>query len=176
MYDVVLLVERPLSSSDAQQVAALHAEIDDRVRYHVLMPAEDVAGRLQASMGSLMSPEGMAPAAPLADVDAQELVREAAQEDRAELASTVQAMRATGREASGRVVDGDPIDTLTAVVREVDAAEAIVLTEPHVVQEFFHLDWTARARRHLDVPVLHLLEHQPIEAQSAGGGEGATLI
>jgi hypothetical protein len=74
------------------------------------------------------------------------------------------------------VVTGDPIDALTAVVREVGAAEAIVLTEPHVVKEFFGLDWTTRARRHLEVPILHLLEHEPIEAQSSGGGEGASLI
>jgi len=140
------------------------------------MPAEDVGGRLQASMGSLMSPDGMAPAAPLADVDAQELVREAKQEDQAALHATVAAVRACGCDVTGRTLEGDPIDALAAVVREVAAAEAIVLTEPHVVQEFFHLDWTARARRHLDVPVLHLLEHQPIEAQSAGGGEGASLI
>jgi hypothetical protein len=33
------------------------------------------------------------------------------------------------------------------------------------VAEFFHLDWTNSARRHLGVPVLHLLEH---DAQKAG--------
>ena len=43
---------------------------------------------------------------------------------------------------------------------------------PHVVAEFFHLDWTSQARRKLGVPVLHLLEHETIAGQSAGGGEG----
>ena len=56
---------------------------------------------------------------------------------------------------------------------EVNAAEAIILTRPHVVSEFFHLDWTSRARRKLGVPVLHLLEHETFDEQ-AGGGEGVT--
>jgi hypothetical protein len=176
MYDVVLLVERPLSRLDAEQVTGLHGSIDDAVRYHVLLPAEDIDGRLQASMGSLIAPDGMAPAPPLPEVDTQELVREAAEEDRADLQATIDEVAAFGCEVTGRVVTGDPIDALTAVVREVGAAEAIVLTEPHVVKEFFRLDWTARARRHLDVPILHLLEHEPIEAQSSGSGEGAGLI
>lgn len=176
MYDVVLLVERQLSRLDAEQVTDLHSQIDDTVRYHVLLSGDDVGGRLQASMGSLTSPDGIDSAPPLAEVDTQELVREAAEEDQSELRATIDEVAVSGCEVTGRVVTGDPIETLAAVVREVGAAEAIVLTEPHVVKEFFHLDWTARARRHLDVPILHLLEHEPIEAQSSGGGEGMTLI
>ena len=51
---------------------------------------------------------------------------------------------------------------------EVDGREAIVLTRPHVVAEFFHLDWTSQARRKLGVPVLHLLEHQNFDEQAEG--------
>ncbi|MEJ7707076.1 MAG: hypothetical protein WKF82_07205 [Nocardioidaceae bacterium] len=47
-------------------------------------------------------------------------------------------------------------------MQERQANEVIVMTRPHVVQEFLHLDWTSKARRHLKVPVLHLIEHQPI--------------
>ena len=49
----------------------------------------------------------------------------------------------------------------------------IILTRPHVVSEFFHVDWTSRARRKLGVPVLHLLEHENFDEQ-AGEGEGIT--
>ena len=42
-----------------------------------------------------------------------------------------------------------------------------------MVSEFFHLDWTSRARRKLGVPVLHLLEHENFDEQS-GQGEGVT--
>ena len=65
----------------------------------------------------------------------------------------------------------DPIQALAKKVADVDAREAIILTRPHVVSEFFHLDWTSRARRKLGVPVLHLLEHETFDEQ-AGEGEG----
>ena len=66
-----------------------------------------------------------------------------------------------------------PIDALAAKVAAVDGREAIILTRPHVVAEFFHVDWTSRARRKIGVPVLHLLEHENFDEQ-AGGGEGVT--
>jgi hypothetical protein len=47
------------------------------------------------------------------------------------------------------------------------------MTRPHVVQEFLHMDWTHKARRRLGVPVLHLVEHEPLDAE-AGPGEGVT--
>ncbi|UMG93491.1 hypothetical protein [Nocardioides sp. TF02-7] len=50
-----------------------------------------------------------------------------------------------------------------------------MLTRPHVVAEFFHVDWTSRARRRLGVPVLHLLEHETFDEQ-AGGGEGVSGV
>ena len=49
---------------------------------------------------------------------------------------------------------------------EVDGREAIILTRPHVVAEFFHVDWTSRARRKIGVPVLHLLEHENFDEQA----------
>ena len=58
---------------------------------------------------------------------------------------------------------------------EVDGREAIILTRPHIVSEFFHLDWTSKARRRLGVPILHLLEHENFDEQAEGyGGEGVT--
>ncbi|WP_231123190.1 hypothetical protein [Nocardioides sambongensis] len=67
------------------------------------------------------------------------------------------------------------MDALAETVQRVDGREAIILTRPHLVAEFFHLDWTSRARRHVGVPVLHLLEHETFDEQ-AGGGEGAEII
>ena len=48
-YDVVLLVEQALTAADAVQVRSLHAEIEDPVVYHVLIPLEDAAARVEAS-------------------------------------------------------------------------------------------------------------------------------
>ena len=81
------------------------------------------------------------------------------------------ALEAVGGKAVGDMVSVDPIQALAKKVSDVDAREAIILTRPHVVSEFFHLDWTSRARRKLGVPVLHLLEHENFDEQ-AGEGEG----
>jgi len=72
-----------------------------------------------------------------------------------------------------RYLGDDPIEALSAEVSAVDGREAIILTRSHVVSEFFHLDWTSRARRKIGVPVLHLLEHENFDEQ-AGSGEGVT--
>ena len=49
-----------------------------------------------------------------------------------------------------------------------------VLTRPHVVAEFFHVDSTSRARRKIGLPVLHLLEHENFDEQAEGYVEGIT--
>ena len=56
-------------------------------------------------------------------------------------------------------------------IRRAKADQAIILTRSHVVSEFFHVDWTSRARRKIGVPILHLLEHETFDEQ-AGSGEG----
>ena len=87
--------------------------------------------------------------------------------------ATVKAIEDAGGRAVGEPVTNDPIRALVAKVAEIDAREVIILTRPHVVSEFFHVDWTHRARRKLGVPVLHLLEHETIEEQG-GDDEAAT--
>jgi hypothetical protein len=175
-YTVVLLVEQALSAADAAQVRSLHEALDDpeqHVRYLVLLPVEDAAARIEAAMGAVSSDTITAPRMPL-DPDAVETVREESErESNRALEATLAALRGAGATADGRVVDDDPIDALSRAVTEVDGREAIILTRPHVVAEFFHLDWTSRARRKIGVPVLHLLEHENFDEQ-AGPGEGVT--
>jgi len=69
----------------------------------------------------------------------------------------------------------DPVDTLVSVVTNTGANEVVILTQPHLVAEFFHLDWTSKARKRLGVPILHLLEHENFDEQ-AGQGEGITGV
>lgn len=170
-YDVVLLAEQPLSQLDARQVHSLHEAIADPVRYHLLLPAEDAATRVEAAVGTLgtgdpatMTPTGLTDERPVVHADLMSRVQVA-------LDASLTVMRASGAEATGRVVTTDPVDALVATAAEVGADEAIVLTRPHVTAEFFHVDWTSKARRKLGVPVLHLLEHENFDEQ-AGGGEG----
>jgi len=173
-YDVVLLLEQPLSLQDARQVRGLHEEVEEPVRYHLLLPVEDAAARVESAMGSVAASEVVAsPAAVMNQVDVEEVQREILERSRALLDDSVNRLTDLGADAVGDVVSVDPIDALATKVYAVDAREAIILTRPHVVREFFHLDWTSRARRKIGVPLLHLLEHESFDEQ-AGGGEGVT--
>ena len=173
-YDVVLLVEQALTPADAQQVRSLHSEIEDPVVYHVVIPLEDAAARIEASLGTIGAGDLMAaPAMAMNDVDIEALRRECEENSSSELQQTLSALAAAGGTATGTVTSEPPVDALAALVADVDAREAIILTRSHVVAEFFHVDWTSRARRKLGVPVLHLIEHETFDEQ-AGSGEGVS--
>lgn len=175
-YDVVLLIEQALTEQDAAQVRSLHEGLDQPVVYHVLLPLEDAATRIESAMGSLTAGDMMAtPTMPMSEVDLEAVRKDCADRSHAELQQTLEALRAAGGTARGDVVAEPPIDALAAKVTEVDGREAIILTRPHVVAEFFHLDWTSKARRRLGVPILHLLEHENFDEQAEGyGSEGIT--
>jgi hypothetical protein len=173
-YPVVLLVEQALSAKDAQQVRSLHDRITDRVEYHVLLPVDDAAGRIEASLGSLGAGDVMAtPALAMDEIDLAEVRAECQDAAEEQLQRSLDALTAAGGHAIGSTITLPPVEALVAKVRDLDAREAIVLTRPHVVAEFFHLDWTSRARRQLGVPVLHLIEAESFDEQ-AGAGEGIT--
>jgi hypothetical protein len=173
-YDVVLLVEQALSDVDARQVRSLHEGLDEPVTYHVLLPVEDAAARIEAAMGSVTGHDLVpGPSIVVPPPDLAEIAKETKDQANTDLESTLAALKAVGAKAKGQVVGDHPIDALAAKVAEVDGREAIILTRPHVVAEFFHLDWTSRARRKIGVPVLHLLEHENFDEQ-AGGGEGVS--
>ena len=171
-YDVVLLVEQALSVQDAAQVRGLHEEIEEPVTYHVLVPVEDSATQIESGMGALAGGEVLATPTMFMDPDDIEEIRhEVLEAARAMVRDSVSNLQKAGGKAVGDIVSVDPIQALAKKVSDVDAREAIILTRPHVVSEFFHLDWTSRARRKLGVPVLHLLEHENFDEQ-AGEGEG----
>jgi hypothetical protein len=175
-YDVVLLVEQALSSADATQVRSLHEGLDEQVAYHVILPMEDAASRIEASLGTLSGGELLGtPSLLVNEVDLDAVRKDCLDRATAELSDTLDALRTAGATAEGHVVDAPPIEALKAKVAEVDGREAIILTRPHVVAEFFHVDWTSQARRKIGVPVLHLLEHENFDEQ-AGEGEGVTGV
>ena len=175
-YDVVLLIEQALTPRDAAQVHSLHEALDQPVVYHVLLPLEDAAARIESSMGTLTAGDMMgSPTTPMSEVDLEAVRRDCQERTDAELAETLASLRASGATAHGEIVGEPPIDALAAKVAAVDGREAIILTRSHVVSEFFHLDWTSKARRKIGVPILHLLEHETFDQQAEGyGGEGVT--
>src|SRR3954452_10050327 len=118
-YDVVLLVEQALTPEDARQVLSLHEGLDDPVAYHVLLPLEDAAARIEASMGTLSGGELMGnPTLGMQELDIDAVRKEAMSRSSDELATTLQALRDAGGTAEGKVVREDPID---ALAREVAA-------------------------------------------------------
>ena len=163
MYNVVLLIERQLIELDANQIVSLQEGVDDDVTYHLLLPIESSA----AVLGSSMSALGGGQFVPMTEPDTMAVVdQELHQAGEAELDESARLLRERGQQVTARLTDLDPIDALKDIVTETSAEEVIILTEPHLVREFLKLDWTSRARRALDVPTLHLLEHLPFEAQT----------
>lgn len=169
-YDVVLLVENEVSKSDARKVHGLHESIKDQVVYHVLVPISPDAQQVRAALAAVAAEAPLTTVAVTeADIEeTQRLDAEAESEAEAHLAGSLKHLQATHARAEGSTIDAnDVIGSLKRQVAAVDAREVIVLTEPHVVSEFFKLDWASKAERHLKVPVLHLLEHESINAQAS---------
>ncbi len=175
MYSVVVLAEQALSRGDAAEVASLHEAIEEPRHYHVLIPCEDAAVRVETTIGTLGSSEVMA--APgfdfEPDVDVRALQHDIDEHAGQEVTASVTALRDLGHAADGEFSCTDPIEALDSAVRQQQAREVIVMTRPHVVAEFLRLDWTSKARRRFGVPVLHLLEHEPLDGES-GAPEGIT--
>ena len=170
-YDVVLLIEQALTAVDAAQVRSLHEGLDVPVTYHVLLPMTDAAAAVEASLGAIGGADLLSPPAPPDPAEIKRLREECRDDAERAVAATTSALAGAGATiGSTRVVEGSPVDALTDKVTEVDGREAIVLTRPHVVAEFFHVDWTSRARRHLGVPVLHLIEHETFDEQVSDEG------
>jgi hypothetical protein len=80
--------------------------------------------------------------------------------ERAEAAETLTvslgALQGLGGGVTGEVVEGGAVESLVAKVKEVGAAQAVVITRPHAVADTFHTDWANKAQEQLGLPVLHL--------------------
>lgn len=163
MYDVALLIERQLTELDADQIVALHEGLDEPVTYHVLLPVESSTAVLSSSMSALGAGQFMPPTEPDVLAEVQREIRTAGL---AELEASGTLLRARTKHVTEQLTEDDPIIALAELVKSTNAAEAIILTESHIVSEFLHLDWTSRARRKLDVPTLHLLEHVSFAGQA----------
>ncbi len=174
MYDVIVLAEQAMSTNDAAEVVSLHDGIEEPRHYHVLIPCDNAQVRVEATLGSLAASETLAaPPVMVSDGEMQEAQHDIDARAQTAVTLSVSAIEALGHAATGEFSSDDPIESLDRVVAYVGANEVIVMTRPHVVQEFLHLDWTSKARRRLGVPVLHLVEHEDLDAE-AGTGQGVT--
>ncbi|AUH39842.1 indole-3-glycerol phosphate synthase [Streptomyces sp. CMB-StM0423] len=153
MFTTVLMIEKPLAPVDVEMVTTLHGQepvsfvvlLQPRGDQGVLLRAlDDVAlGELEDAVRESDEPEG----------------NEALPTAKLALEHSLKALREKGAEAVGEIVDRHPLDLLKSVVEQTRADEVIVLTAPHLVEEFFHRDWASRARHKVGVPVLKLFAH-----------------
>lgn len=167
MYDVVLLVEQELSEPDAKRVVELHQDMPEPVTYHVLVPCHNAEAGVEASISALGTADLYGPGLAGQREDLAEAQKAIDTEAKGCSGRSVQRLRDLGRQAEGGISHDRAIDALVATVKHVQGQEVIILTRPHIVAEFFHLDWTNSARRHLGVPVLHLLEYDSRPASAA---------
>jgi hypothetical protein len=170
IYTVIVLAEQAMTAGDAAEVVSLHDEIGETRHYHVLIPCENARLQVEAALGSLAASETLAaPAIVGSEVDTAEAQRHIDADALSAVSVSISAIEATGHEATGEFSSHDPISELARIVNAQRADEVIVMTRPHIVQEFLHLDWASKARRKLGVPVLHLVEHEPLDAEAANG-------
>lgn len=161
MFTTVLMIEKALAAADVELVTSLHGE--EQVSFVVLMQprgdqdrllraVDDVAlGHLEDAARENDLPEG----------------EEGFKPAELALAHSIEALRTSGAEAVGEIVRRHPLDILKTVVERTGADEVIVLTAPHFLEEFFHRDWTSRARHKVGVPVLKLFAQQDDGEQPA---------
>ena len=153
MFTTVLMIERSLAAADVDLVTSLHG--DEPVSFVVLMQPRGDQDRLLRALDDVALGD-LGGAAHEADVPEGGEALPAAHRA---LRQTLDALRDRGAEAVGEVVEHDPLRVLASVVAQTGADEVIVLTAPHLVEEFFHRDWASRARHRVGVPVLKLLAH-----------------
>lgn len=160
-YDICLLIEQPLSHTDAQQIVALHETWTDPVHYHVLMPLDDAAAQIETALGTMAAGDAMA-AVPLSvlEEDAERAHEQSVEITDHACSESVETLQSIGAHADFEIVAGDPVDRLARAVDERGSNEVIILTRAHLVAELFHTDWTHQARRRLGVPLLHMLAHR----------------
>lgn len=149
---IVVLLEDALSADDVAHVLALHP--DEDLAYRVLVPADTDRPLLPWVLDSL-SLGGLRTAWERA-TGHEPTARQAKATAEQQLERTLTALQAAGRQATGAVVDDDPLPALRAAVTDGGAREVVVATYPHLVEDTFHRDWASRARDVLQVPVLHL--------------------
>lgn len=152
MFTSVLMIEQPLSAADVDFVTTLH---DDTMSFIVLMQPRGAEDRLLRAIDDVALGE-LEQAVHEADEPEGEQARRPAA---LALEHSLRSLRGAGSEAVGQLIEGHPLDLLRSVVDQTHADEVIVLTAPHLVEEFFHRDWASRARHKVGVPVLKLYAH-----------------
>jgi hypothetical protein len=151
VFTTVLMIEKPLVPADVDMLTMLHDE--EQVSFVVLMQPRGDQDRLLRALDDVA----------LGELEQLAHERDEEGEGAAPVAAALEhsltALRRAGSRAEGEVVEEHPLDLLRSIVQQHNADEVVVMTAPHLVEEFFHRDWASRARHTVGVPVLKLFAH-----------------
>jgi hypothetical protein len=151
VYTILLLAEAALGDHDVTRIAQLHG--DEPVRVHLLVPADTehhglVEALDEAALGYLREAlDDRDDASPQqAEQDAMHAVN-----------ASIESLRAVGIEAVGSITGDDPTPAVVEAIKQFDVDEVIVVTPPHLVEEWLHRDWSSRLRDKVELPLLHFV-------------------
>ncbi|GAB13846.1 MULTISPECIES: hypothetical protein [Arthrobacter] len=149
---IVILTEEPLGADDRVNIERL---VDGGDAPLVVLVPANTERHLLVDFLENLSMLDIAKAFRELTAHAPDPAEERAAAD-ATLATSVSALEGLGGGVAGEVVDGGAVNGLVAKVKELGAAQAVVITRPHAVSDTFHTDWANRAQDKLGLPVLHL--------------------
>ncbi|NUP50683.1 MAG: indole-3-glycerol phosphate synthase [Catenulispora sp.] len=159
MPTTMLIVEKAITQHDLDYVVSLHEENpEDGIapeNYVVVVPVGKENGKVLATLDDL----ALGNFKGAEDDSHDEPLNEAVVEARATMTATVEAFQHAGKQAAGELLVGPPVDGLKALAAKHGVDEIIVLTVPHLVEEFFHRDLATRLRKATDLPTLRLMAH-----------------
>ena len=163
MPTTMLIVEKTINQHDLEYVVGLHSDnVEEGVaaeNYVIVVPVGKENGKVLATLDDL----ALANFKGAEEDSPDEPLTEAVVEARAVVTATVEAFRAAGKQAAGELLAGPPVDGLKEIAAKYAADEIIVLTVPHLVEEFFHRDLASRLRKATDLPTLRLLAHVALD-------------
>jgi hypothetical protein len=149
---IVILTEEPLGADDRVNIERL---VDGGDAPLVVLVPANTERHLLVDFLENLSMLDIAKAFRELTAHAPDPAEERAAAD-ATLATSVSALEGLGGGVAGEVVAGGAVNGLVAKVKELGAAQAVVITRPHAVSDTFHTDWANRAQDKLGLPVLHL--------------------
>jgi hypothetical protein len=163
MPTTMLIIEKAITQHDLDYVVGLHADnVADGLepeKYVVVVPVGKENGKLLAVLDDLALANFKG-----ADEDTHdEPLNAEVAEARTALDATVAAFQGAGHEASGELLAGKAVDGLRAIAVKHGVDEIIVLTVPHLVEEFFRRDLATRLRKETDLPTLRLMAHVALD-------------
>jgi hypothetical protein len=159
----MLIIEKAITPHDLQYVVGLHADNAEAglapEKYVVVVPVGKENGKVLAVLDDIALGNFKG-----ADEDTHdEPLNQEVLEARDTMDESVKAFQAAGHEAVGELLAGKAVDGLKKIAVRHGVDEIVVLTVPHLVEEFFHRDLASRLRKQTDLPTLRLMAHVELD-------------